>query len=555
MNQEIDHLREQIGDASLPDVEVHTELIGVVEACQENMAVVAMGNVGMGSIVHFDSGLKGIVASLYKDKDDKPKARVLLLDGKAVRGGEAAHSRNEIFSVAGGWGLAGRVLNGIGNPIDEGRSFEKGERFPIIRGSPPYSVRQNVDTPLPTGCVAVDGLIPIGRGQRELIIGDRHTGKTAFAIDTIKHQRDKNTLCVYVAIGKKRQDTLRIIDSLRNNGSLEYTVVVMAPADAAPAEQVYAAFCGCAIGESVMYQGGDALIVYDDLTANAWAYRQASLIQQRSVGREAYPGDIFSLHATLLERAGRLADTLQIVRKGTNEPVSEVLYTGYLNTRQASRDLALRADAADCEIVIVKKGGSLTALPILQTEQGDFSAFVTTNVVSITDGQLYFDGNLFRANTRPAVDVGLSVSRVGGDAQRPGVKQFSGGLRADLAALKDLAAASKIGRSSLDSLTLKNLTHGEHLQAMLVQGESEPLSVAQQIALLYSGTHKTINFDAVPLANMAEFIAHYLDSLTFQHSPLMGELDKGGKVTPQQMAELDSALAEFLQSAELNNSK
>lgn len=548
MKEETDHLREQIEKANIPAVEAYTELTGFVESCEHNMAVVEMEGVEMGNIVHFDSGLQGIVSGLHED-DGKTKANVLLLDGKKVLGRESAHSSNEIFSVPGGRRTAGRVLNGIGIPIDGGPSLEKGERVPIIREAAPFDERQNVDTPLQTGILAIDGLIPIGRGQRELLIGDENTGKTAIAIDAIKNQRGKDVFCIYVAIGKQRQETVRIIESLRESGALEYTTVILAPSDTTPAEQIYAAFTGCAIGESVMYAGGDALLVLDDLTDNAWGHRHANLMQDKNAGREAYPGDVFTLHAQLLERAARLADTLQIINKHTGEPVSDKLYTGYLNSRLAAKDLALREDAADCKVVVTEKGGSLTALPILQTEEGAFEAYIPTNVVSITDGQLYVDPNLFTGGTRPAIDVGISVSRVGGDAQRSGVKQFSGGLRAELANLKSLAAASRIGRSSLDANTLKQLTHGEHLQTMIIQSENAPLSVAQEIALLYGGTNKSVNFDTVPLDRMGEFLKRYLDFLQFQHRPLMDELEKGEKVTTRLMAELDRALTEFLQSA------
>lgn len=528
--------------------EIPERKLGQVESYGDGMAVIHIKGIGMGKVINFEGGSTGIVSSLFRENNE-PKARVLLLDNThSIRPREGVLSENKELSVPGGREVAGRILNGIGIPIDGGPSLENLPRFPVERESAPFYERQNVDTPMETGYIAVDSLIPVGRGQRELIIGDRHTGKTTLAIDIIKNQKDRNVFCIYVAVGKKRQDTLRIIDSLKKSGAMEYTAVIMSPGDDTPAMQLYAPFAGCAIGESIMNQGGDALIVYDDLTAHAWAYRQTCLMQKRPVGREAYPGDVFSIHARLLERASRLSDTLQIVKKDTHQPISDTLYTGHTNKHHAEADLAKLPNKDQYEIIVAKKGGSLTALPILETQQGDFSAFVTTNVVSITDGQLYLDSNLFRTNTRPAVHVGLSVSRVGGDAQSPAIKQLAGGLRSDLASLKDLAAASLLGRSSLDTHTQQLLNHGEHLQRLIIQEESKPFTIAQQVALLYGGTHKTVNFDSVPLEKINEFTNGYLQYLQLQHRDLMTELNSGKKITTIQKETLEKALTEYLKS-------
>lgn len=527
--------------------ETPDRVTGQVESYGDGMAVVTMQGVKTGKIVHFDGGSMGIVSGLFRENSET-KAHVLLLDtDHIIRPRENIYSDNKEFSVPGGWEVAGRVLSGVGIPLDGGKSLEDAPRFPIERPSAPFYERQNVDTPMETGYLAVDALIPVGRGQRELIIGDRHTGKTALAVDIIKNQKDRNVLCIYVAVGKKRQDTLRTIDSLKQSGAMDYTVVIMSPGDDSPAMQLYAPLCGCAIGESVMNNGGDALIIYDDLTAHAWAYRQSCLMQRRPVGREAYPGDVFSLHARLLERAARLSDTLHIVNKDTHVPIDGV-FTGHTNMHHASAALNSLPDKEKYEIKVAKKGGSLTAFPILETQQGDFSAFVTTNVVSITDGQLYLDSSLFRSNKRPAVHVGLSVSRVGGDAQPPSIKQLAGGLREDLASLNDLAAASLLGRSSLDTYTQQLLNHGEHLQRLIIQDEGKPWSVAEQVVLLFGGTHKTVNFDKIPLEQLDEFTHGYLQHLDVHKAQLMKELNTGIKLNDGQKEQLENTLSEYLKS-------
>jgi F-type H+/Na+-transporting ATPase subunit alpha len=543
----ITHLEESIINFHPPTPEKivkRERYFGEVKETENGMTIIEMEHIAVGNLVHFENGNIGITSSLYRDENKKSKACILLFEKTGIRVGETVYSDNEPLSVIGGWDTAGRILDGIGHPLDGGRTLEKGEKNPIEKDAPPYYTRQNVDTPLYTGYTVVDGLIPIGLGQRELIIGDRHTGKTTFAIDTINNQKNNEMLCIYVAVGKKRQDTIRIIEALKTSGALKYTVVIMAPADTTPAMQLYAPFCGCAIGESIRDNGGNALIVYDDLTAHAWAYRQASLMQKRNVGREAYPGDIFSLHARLLERSARLADTLQVVQKDTQTPMSNI-FTGYLNKNLASRFIKSMPNPNEFEIKVTKKGGTLTALPIIQTEQGDFSGYVTTNAVSITDGQINLDTSQFRSNDRPAVHVGLSVSRVGGEAQPPSIKNLSGGLRTNLANLKDLAAASILGKSNLEINTQIKLNHGEHIQKILIQEEGIPRSVAEHVVLLYNATDDVINFDTIPLNDTCLFINQYLKYLNFSHIELMTELNRGSILNANQKQEIDLALQNF----------
>lgn len=549
MTNHIEALRKTIAtfSPSQEPREIPEQRIGHVEAFESGMAVVSIRGAAMGNFVRFEGGSYGIVSSIYRDDNDEHMARVVLLeDKKNIHSKETVSSENSILTVPSGRQLAGRVINGIGFPEDGGPSLEHLPRVPIEREAASFLVRQNVDTPMDTGTLVVDALFPIGRGQRELLIGDRQTGKTALAMDVINNQKRKDVFCIYVAIGKKRQDTNRIIESLRRTGALEYTVVVMAPSDLTPAMQYYAPFTGCAIGESIMCSGGDALIIYDDLVAHSWAHRQAALMQGRPPGREAYPGDMFSIDARLLERASRLADTLQIIRKDTGEPINDTVYTDCSNMLQAKQDLAALPDAENYEIRVVKKGGSLTALPILETQQGEFSALIPTNVVSITDGQLYFDPIAYNARMRPAVHVGLSVSRVGSDAQPPGVKALFSGLQTSLANLAHLETIARVGEKSLDINTRKQLNHARHLQQLIVQDEKQPWTVGEKIVLLYAGTHRTVNFDTVPLEKMKNFIDGYVQYLYQNHNTLMTILDEGNKLSEDQEHELSEALSSYL---------
>ncbi|MBZ0288821.1 MAG: F0F1 ATP synthase subunit alpha, partial [Anaerolineae bacterium] len=353
--------------------------------------------------------------------------------------GDEVRPMGRIASVPVGEGMVGRVVNALGEPVDGKGPIASSDYYNIERIAPGVMARQNVSRPVQTGIISIDAMIPIGRGQRELMIGDRQTGKTAIAIDTIINQKGKNMYCIYVAIGKRRGEVARLVATLEENGAMEYTTVVVASASDPAAMQYIFPYSGCAIGEWFMEKGKDALVVYDDLSKHAWAYRQVSLLMRRPPGREAYPGDVFYLHSRLLERAAQL-----------------------------SQD---------------RGGGSLTALPFIETLLGDVSAFVPTNVISITDGQIYLVPDLFYAGQRPAIDVGISVSRVGGDAQTKAMKKVAGGLRLDLAQFRSLAAFAQFG-SDLDKTTQQQLDRGLRLTELLKQPQYQPLSLSDQVALI-----------------------------------------------------------------------
>jgi F-type H+/Na+-transporting ATPase subunit alpha len=511
----------------------------------DSMAVVAISGAATNTLVNFDGGSVGLIWSLERQQSGPPLARVLLLEDKGVRSHESVYSKNEVISVPGGYELAGRIVNGIGVPIDGGPSLERAIKYPVDAGAAPYDERQNIDKPVETGYLAIDALVAIGRGQRELFLGNKHTGKSMLAVDTIINQRGKDMFCVYVAT-QKTQSAMEKIALLQKSGAMEYTTVVLAPPDATPAMLMAAPSTGCAIGESIMRAGGDALVVYDDFTTVAWAYREAMTLLKRPLGSEAYPGDVFSYFARLLERSARLADTLQVVRKNTRGPVSAVCHTGYLNKHLAQAELAARPDRDECEIIVAKRGGSLTAIPIFQIEQGNFSGLIATYLISITDGQVYLDESLFHDGQRPSVHPGLSVSRVGGAAQHSGVRERTGSLRASLAQLKALSASSMLGRDALDVHTQQRLDHGDHLTQLTIQQEGKLWTVGEQIALLYGGTHETKNFDSVPLKDMQNFIREYISYLHYTHRAFMEKLNTGKKLTAEDKEELDKALQDCL---------
>ncbi len=417
-------------------------------------------------------------------------------------------STGRIASVPVGDGLVGRVVNALGEPIDGKGPIKFQQYRPIERIAPGVVARKDVDTPVQTGFKAIDSMIPIGRGQRELIIGDRQTGKTAMAIDTIINQKGKDLFCIYVAIGQKKAAVARTVAILERFGAMEYTIVVVAAADEPAALQYIAPYAGCAMGEEFMETGRDALVIYDDLSKHAWAYRQVSLLLRRPPGREAYPGDIFYLHSRLLERAARLADQFVIVTKDFDGDLAERVGWQWMARSTAARwrmhdaEQALKAmeNPDDYKVVKVRgSGGSLTALPIIETLLGDVSAYVPTNVISITDGQIYLENNLFYAGIRPAVNVGLSVSRVGGDAQTKAMKQVAGRLRLDMAAFRELAAFAQFG-SDLDKSTQAQLNRGQHLQEILKQPQYEPMSLENQVMVIFAGTKGFA--DKVPLERM-----------------------------------------------------
>jgi F-type H+-transporting ATPase subunit alpha len=451
-------------------------------------------------MVEFDSGVKGIVLNLEEDN----VGVVLLGSSEKIKEGDRVKRTKRIASINVGEGLLGRVINTIGEPVD-GKGPISGELYemPLERKAPGVIYRQPVDIPLQTGIKAIDAMIPIGRGQRELIIGDRQTGKTAIAIDTIINQKEfyekgEPVYCIYVAVGQKGSTVANIAKTLEENGAMAYTTIVMSTAADPAALQFYAPFAGAAIGEFFRDTGRAALIVYDDLSKQAVSYREVSLLLRRPPGREAYPGDVFYLHSRLLERAAYVNITDAVAQQMNDVPAS-IKH-------------------------LVKGGGSLTALPIIETQDGDVSAYIPTNVISITDGQIFLESHLFNAGIRPAINVGISVSRVGGKAQIKAMKKVAGTLKLDQAEYRELEAFSKFG-SDLDAATKAVLDKGARNVEILKQGQFSPVRVEKQIAILYCGT-KGLMSD-VPVTKIRDFEKEFIHNLEANHSEVLVSLSKG----------------------------
>jgi F-type H+-transporting ATPase subunit alpha len=453
-----------------------------------------LANVRASELVEFDSGVLGIAFNLEIDQ----VGIIILGDYTQVEEGERVRATGRISSVPVGEALIGRVVNPLGQPIDGKGPIQTDRSRPVERIAPGVIERQNVDTPVQTGIKAIDTMIPIGRGQRELIIGDRQTGKTAIALDAIINQRGQDLICIYVAIGQKQAQIARVVATLEQYGAMEHTIVMVASAADPAALQYIAPYAGCAMGEEFMEAGQDALAVYDDLTKHAWAYRQVSLLLRRPPGREAYPGDIFSLHSRLLERAARLSEE--------------------------------------------RGGGSLTALPIIETQLGDVSAYIPTNVISITDGQIYLESDLFYAGQRPAINVGLSVSRVGGDAQRKAMKQVAGRLRMDLAQYRSLAAFAQFG-SDLDKATQDQLERGRRLSELLKQPQFQPVSLENQVMSIYAGTHHFL--DSIPTEQARQWEEQLTRFMETHHPEVGREIATSFVLSEENETRLRTAIEEF----------
>jgi F-type H+-transporting ATPase subunit alpha len=472
----------------------------VLEAGDGIARIEGLANVRAQELVQFSNGVIGTAFNLESDS----VGVIVMGDYGGITQGMTVRATGRIASVPVGDGLIGRVVNPLGEPVDGKGPIQHTGFRPIERIAPGVVQRQDVDTPVQTGIKAIDAMIPVGRGQRELIIGDRQTGKTAVALDTIINQKGKDLICIYVAIGQKKAAVARTVAMLESYGAMEHTIIVLASADDAAALQYIAPYAGCAMGEEFMETGRHALIVYDDLSKHAWAYRQVSLLLRRPPGREAYPGDLFFLHSRLLERAARVDTKYVITKKDFAEEtatekdaVNGEVYAGPIavhNVSEAAKDMQ------DVKIVpVAGTGGSLTALPIIETLLGDVSAYVPTNVISITDGQIYLEGNLFNAGIRPAVNVGISVSRVGGAAQTKAMRQVAGRLKGDMAAFRELAAFAQFG-SDLDAVTLGQLERGRRMQEILKQAQYEPVALENQVMVIYAGTHGFA--DEVPIEKM-----------------------------------------------------
>ncbi|WP_346985508.1 F0F1 ATP synthase subunit alpha [Chryseobacterium sp. POE27] len=485
------------------DTQSNVEEVGTVLTIGDGIArVYGLENVQYGELVKFSSDVEGIVLNLEEDN----VGVALLGESKLVREGDTVKRTNRISSIKVGEGMLGRVVDTLGNPID-GKGPIAGDLYemPLERKAPGVIFRQPVTEPLQTGIVAIDSMIPVGRGQRELIIGDRQTGKTTVAIDTIINQKEffeagNPVYCIYVAIGQKASTVAQIVKTLSDKGALAYTVIVAANASDPVPMQVYSAMAGAAIGEFFRDSGRPALIVYDDLSKQAVAYRELSLLLRRPPGREAYPGDVFYLHSRLLERAAKVIADDQIASQMNDLPES------------------LRP--------IVKGGGSLTALPIIETQAGDVSAYIPTNVISITDGQIFLESDLFNSGVRPAINVGISVSRVGGNAQIKSMKKVSGTLKLDQAQYKELEAFAKFG-SDLDAATLAVISKGERNVEILKQPVNSPLPVDSQVAMIYAGTENLLR--NVPIRKVKEFQIEYIEFLRSKHPDTMAAI-KAGKI-------------------------
>ncbi len=537
-------LKSQI-ESFQPELEIR-DVGSVIEAGDGIARVRGLADVRAQELVQFANGVRGIAFNLERDS----VGVIIMGDYAGIEEGMEVRSTGRIASVPVGDGLVGRVVNALGEPVD-GKGPLKFDRYrPIERIAPGVVARKDVDTPVQTGLKAIDSMTPIGRGQRELIIGDRQTGKTALAIDTIINQKGKDLNCIYVAIGQKKAAVARTVAVLERYGAMDYTTVVVASADDPAALQYIAPYAGCAIGEEFMETGRDALVVYDDLSKHAWAYRQVSLLLRRPPGREAYPGDIFYLHSRLLERAARLADKYVIVSKDVKDSLVEAsagvdgkVYDGPLALHLAEKARKAMENADDYKSVKVRgSGGSLTALPIIETLLGDVSAYVPTNVISITDGQIYLENNLFYAGIRPAVNVGLSVSRVGGDAQTRAMRQVAGRLRLDMAAFRELAAFAQFG-SDLDKVTQAQLNRGQHLQEILKQPQYEPMSLENQVMVIFAGTQGYA--DKVPLDRMRAWETAFLRYMETSHPEIGRDIAEKKRITDETMAALRSALDEF----------
>jgi F-type H+-transporting ATPase subunit alpha len=483
------------------NVEANLEEVGTVLQIGDGIArVYGLNNVSSGELVEFENGIKAIALNLEEDN----VGVVLMGDSGDIKEGGTVRRTGKIASIKVGDGLAGRVINTLGEPID-GKGPITGELYemPLERKAPGVIFREPVKQPLQTGIKAIDAMIPIGRGQRELVIGDRQTGKSAICIDTIINQKEfykagNPVYCIYVAIGQKASTIANVMKVLEDNGAMQYTTIVAASASDPAPQQFYAPFAGAALGEFFRDTGRSALIIYDDLSKQAVAYREVSLLLRRPPGREAYPGDVFYLHSRLLERAAKIISKNEIAQKMNDLPE---------NIRH-----------------LVKGGGSLTALPIIETQAGDVSAYIPTNVISITDGQIFLEGNLFNAGIRPAINVGISVSRVGGNAQIKSMKKVAGTLKLDQALYREMEAFSKFG-GDLDAATKSVLDKGARNVEILKQPQFSTYSVEKQVAIIYLGTNGLMS--SVPVKHIHEFEEQFLLEMENKHPEILAEFKKG----------------------------
>ncbi|MDO5090147.1 MAG: F0F1 ATP synthase subunit alpha [Cardiobacteriaceae bacterium] len=497
-------IKEKIADYE-NKVESKTE--GVIISLSDGIAQIqGLSEVMLGEMIEFPGNIYGLALNLERDS----VGAVIMGDFTKMKEGDKVRCTGKILEVPVGRGLLGRVVNALGEPIDGKGPIKHDGLSPIEKIAPGVIERQSVDQPLQTGLKAIDAMVPIGRGQRELIIGDRQTGKTAIAVDTIINQKDTGVKCIYVAIGQKASSIAAVVRKLEEHDALKHTIIVAAAAADSAAMQYIAPYAGCSMGEYFRDRGEDALIIYDDLTKQAWAYRQVSLLLRRPPGREAYPGDVFYLHSRLLERASRInADEVERLTNGE----------------------------------VKGKTGSLTALPIIETQAGDVSAFVPTNVISITDGQIFLETDLFNAGIRPAINAGLSVSRVGGAAQTKVIKKLGGGVRLALAQYRELAAFAQFA-SDLDEATRKQLERGQRVTELMKQKQFSPMSVGEMATSLYAAEHGYL--DGVELDKVQAFEAALLAYMHSDHQELLDKINAKGDYNDEIQAGLKAAVESFV---------
>jgi F-type H+/Na+-transporting ATPase subunit alpha len=495
--------------------------VGTVLQVGDGIArVYGLSKVAAGELLEFPNNVMGMALNLEEDN----VGAVLFGESNLVKEGDTVKRSGILASIPVGEAMLGRVINPLGEPIDGKGSIETHIRLPLERRAPGVIYRKSVHEPLQTGLKAIDSMIPVGRGQRELIIGDRQTGKTAVAIDTIINQKGKGVFCIYVAIGLKGSTVAQVVNTLEKYDAMSYTTVISATASDPAPLQFIAPFAGATLGEFFRDTGRHALVVYDDLSKQAVAYRQVSLLLRRPPGREAYPGDVFYLHSRLLERAAKITDDIEVAKKMNDLPD------------------ALRP--------LIKAGGSLTALPVIETQAGDVSAYIPTNVSSITDGQIFLESNLFNSGQRPAINVGISVSRVGGAAQIKAMKKVAGTLRLDLAQFRELEAFSKFG-SDLDKTTKAQLDRGARLVEILKQGQYVPMPVEKQVAIIFLGTQGLL--DSVEVRLLRKFEEEFLGMLEIKHNDILTKILESGALEADAAAKLKDIAVKFVDAFKQKN--
>jgi len=534
------------------DVSMDVDEVGEVISVGDGIArVYGLENVMASELVQFPNDVVGMTLNL----EDDNVGVVLFDESRKIKEGDTVKRTGRVVEIGVGEGLTGRVINPIGRPLDGKGDIEYTERRAVERKAPGVMMRQPVKEPLMTGLKAIDSMIPIGRGQRELIIGDRQTGKTAIAVDAILNQLNTDVYCIYVAIGQKASTVAQVVKKLEDAGAMEYTTVVAASASEPAPLQYLAPYAGATIGEYYRDNGKHALIIYDDLSKHAWAYRQLSLLLRRPPGREAYPGDIFYLHSRLLERAAKMVEKYIIIPSDADsakEGVNGKEYRTYLEDSQKELEADLKELGKDSHKVfrLPQTGGSLTALPIIETQSGDVSAYIPTNVISITDGQIYLIPELFYSGQRPAIDVGISVSRVGGNAQVKAMRQVAGSLKLDLAQYRELESFAQFG-SDLDKATQDQLTRGERLYAILKQKQYSPLSMEKQVAVIFAGTEGYL--DELPMEKVNTFEPEFLEYMDTQQSDILEEIRKKKILSDELRKNLSTAVTHFLKTFNISD--